>query len=359
MKKKSPAVLPISMTIVTIFATIFINGCSPKLYEKTFDGLTFRTRDTIQLGYSRDTIRLGYYERVTYSHVICYGSLGYIHHAYDEHDEFAFKRYVIWDIDKDFPEEVTKELKTNDGIIAVYEKASSRYLDGPPYTYINVREALNSGEMVLKMNPNASKNPWLTDKIAFLYYNFNKQGTNEAGSLAKEYIYRFQKELYNKGNNDEFEREKVLQTANALLRDEVQKVDFTQKYCIYTTMEFGEYDFAKKGFPIQKETLQSSSLIIANSEGQYQPIGLSFSNLKDFQFVAVPEDEASQLIKRVKSRMDIAGNVSRKVYAIINFEISTSKIGERQLQGKIVDIELYEFPIKVQGLGYNWIGTMK
>jgi hypothetical protein len=330
MKKK----LLFSVSVAIAAATLF-NGCSPKLYEKTFDGLTFRTRDTIQLGYSE-------YGYGCYSHVTRSCS------------NLAFNRYVIWDIDKDFSEEIRQELKTSDGIIGVYEKASSRYLGGPLYTYINAREALNSGEMVLKMNPNASKNPLLTDKIAFLYYT--KQRANEAGLLANEYLYRFQKELYGKGSNDEFEREKMLQASNTLLRDEVQKADFTQQYYIYTTMEFGEYNFAKKGFPIQSD---DSGLIIADSEGQHPPIGLSFSNLKDFQLVSVPEDEASQLIKRVKSRKDVGGNISRKVYAIVNFEVSPSKVGERQLQGKIVDIELYEFPVKVQGMGYNWIGTMK
>ncbi|MDR1226266.1 MAG: DUF4852 domain-containing protein [Prevotellaceae bacterium] len=333
-------------TSVAIAVAILLNGCSPKLYEKTFDDLTFRTRDTIQLGYS---------EYGCYFHVAHWGSANVPYTR--SCSNLAFNRYVIWNIDEGFSNTLKQELKTSDGIIAVYEKAS--YSLGVGYTYINVREALNSGEMVLKMNPNASKNPLLTDKIAFLYYT--KQRANEAGSLANEYLYRFQKELYGKGSNDEFEREKMLQTSNALLRDEVQKVDFTQQYYIYTTMEFGEYNFAKKGFPIQKEALQSdgSGLIIANSEGQHPPIGLSFSNLKDFQLVSVPEGEASQLIKRVKSRKDVLGNISRKVYAIINFEVSPSKVGERELQGRIVDIELYEFPVKVQGMGYNWIGTMK
>jgi hypothetical protein len=184
----------------------------------------------------------------------------------------------------------------------------------------------------------------LTEKVAFLYY---VNGASSSDEFIEEYLFRYMNDIYTQTKNDEFEYRKSLNIAKEQLIQNLEQVDSSKKFNTVVQLTLGNYDFERKGFPIQED----SPAYIVVPRGEYEMfkyfnlISLAFSNFTSFQFFKISEDDASQLIKR---RKDNFGNINREVYAVINFKITQSlelarSNDQRQLVGEITSVELYEY----------------
>ena len=99
---------------------------------------------------------------------------------------------------------------------------------------------------------------WLKSQLDSL---FDKLSEEEYLSYAQG----FEKEIYNKYHNDEFEWFDQFQIIKQKCDKKIEEADLTATYTVVTTVEFGDYDFTNGGFPI------------SIGEGTFFPLGITSS----------------------------------------------------------------------------------
>ncbi len=304
-----------------------------------FDGTVFSTGDTVTVGYNS-----GYNH---YQYIAEYGT------SYDRATtNLTLKKYAIKSVNETYSKVAAVFYDRAQRIITFGKKG----ILGVSY-YADINEALRSGEIVVKDNPNALQFDALADSVAFAY--FVKELKEPVKQFREEYLQRYFPKIYSSNRNDEFEFQKSLAKGEKGLVQGIEHHNFSQPYRLLTRLNLESYDFEKGGFPLQEENLRLNVVIPGyrlDHAGPYPATDIVFPNFSAFRFVQVDENEANGLLKRRKDRY---GSVNREVYATINFELDglypKQTENTRLLQGNILSIELYEF----SNYRYNWIGTIE
>jgi hypothetical protein len=219
--------------------------------------------------------------------------------------------------------------------------------------YADIDNAIKKGEIVLSVNPSFSKNKVLNDTLAYIYHA--KTSGNSIDSYKNEYLYRFKRELYQKTHQDEFEYQKSLSIAKKEMQETIDNFDFIQDFTVLTSLNVGNYNFDNSVFPLTEEQL-ILSIVELNPFLQYKSVNLYFPNYNEFSYIVIDSESANSFVKRRKDRF---GDVNRKVYLKISFNLveKSDDIGQELkdniIIGKIKSIEFYDF----DHCNYNWLGT--
>ena len=117
---------------------------------------------------------------------------------------------------------------------------------------------------------------------------------------AKEYLYRFDHDVYKQNYQDEFSFNSLLSNKKKELVEKAKEYDLNKPFFAYTKQEFGSYNFDTNSFPIvwdgnytrlMDDMTESAVKKDINNEGiDLSDIRLCFENAEEFSnFPLAPE----------------------------------------------------------------------
>jgi hypothetical protein len=288
------------LVIASLFISLMVFGQD----FQALDGNTYSKGDTIIIG-----IHSGY---KSYDDIKEYYTTRYSSGYQDVKVNLAFKKYIIKSIGTN--SELAKKLYWDEEDIIV-RFGTTGFL-GDDY-YANLNDAVKSGEIISRLpdEGNWIENDKLNDSIAFVY--FVKTSPIPTDKFGEEYLYRFMYEKYKSSHEDEFEYYSSVEKAKQTLKSILPKVDFNKQFSLYTSFYLDNYDFENKGFLIRDDNPKYE---VADDKnwGQHPSIYIVFPDFEKYKFVSIDPNNANAYIKRKKDRY---GDVDRKAYAKINFQI--------------------------------------
>lgn len=309
---------------------------------KTFDGQNFNVGDTIQIGVSTYENEFKDIHSVTYQkNYVCQ----------------PLKKYVIIRIDPN--DAKFKQFWKNNNAVRIDIAPKKGFFSLP--SIINLDEAIRDGEVILKINSNrlTQKDDLLDEKLSFLF--FCKQSKLPLKLFSKEYLYRFQNDVFTQTHEDEFEFQNSLSKAEKSLEVDLDKADTSKIYSIVSTIELGNYDFDKQAFAF--DIHNSSFELLHNVPSPFASlpsISISFKNSSEQAYLQIPSAEANSFLKR---RKNYEGRIDRTAYVVINFKLSQTPIKDINdyptkssywLNAELKNIEFYDSKTFL----YNWLGTV-
>ncbi|WP_075603202.1 DUF4852 domain-containing protein [Saccharicrinis aurantiacus] len=190
----------------------------------------------------------------------------------------------------------------------------------------------------------------------------------------KEYLYRFEKDIYKQNYQDEFSFNELLSTKKKELVTKAENYKLNKAFFSYTKQNFGSYDFDTNSFPIIWEG-NSTRIIsdsgetsvakyINNEQIDFSVVRLYFENIEEFSSFPLPQERAKFLIDH---RKQPSGKVSRDLYVGVQFivkEIAGSEWiknkyfsdgTEKFLICEITRIDLFED----KDFAVNYLSTVK
>ena len=130
------------------------------------------------------------------------------------------------------------------------------------------------------------------------YFATSKEKIDE--KTYEDYIKGYYNSIYEKYNEDEFEKNEQFNKIKSELDDEVKNFDTTSLYTISTKIDIGEYDFYFKGFnckALDKTSYFAFRELDKQEFFEYMKTAtVFFNNSDDFNFLQYPEEKAKTFI---------------------------------------------------------------
>jgi hypothetical protein len=328
--------------LLVLCLSVGVSSLAQNPDEYVSNGISFKVGDTIQLGRPAS----GKYYR--------YVKTPFQYGVTAVEKDLSSRKYAISSLHETSPK-VASAFYKEGRIIAFGTKGFS----GETY-YADIEEALKSGEIVLDLGKalrdskktipaELTTTSTLAGGAAFLSF-VKGLNTIAVAQFAEEYMYRYMNVLYTRTHEDEFDRRKALLIAKNQLALGTERIDFANDFSIDIRLTLKNYDFENEGFPTN--ITDNSVYQVVRFDGKFSDISVMFIDIKKLQFVEMPEDEAKQLLEKMK---DSSGAINRKVFAKVSFKVThsedkSSKNANRLLIGEITSFELY-------GADMNLIGT--
>lgn len=267
-----------------------------------FDNSVFTIGDSIIIGIPR-----GYFSSNRYFYNIkepkVQGGTVYYERA---NTNISFKKYLI----KKFYSDIDGE-KFSKGT-PIIEVGKKGFL-GVSY-YIDIESALKDGEIISSLEPFNNKNILqINDSIAII--NKIYLSGLSAKSFSNEYLYRLRNPTYTKVQNDEFDLNNALSSAQKEIEKSLLNFSNETTYYIETELNIGNYDFSTSTFPIEKWNRDFRLLKLTLNPNTPELFSI-FGNLDAIKNIPVNPHLANSFIKR---RKDSYGNINRTMYAKVYF----------------------------------------
>jgi len=197
------------------------------------------------------------------------------------------------------------------------------------------------------------------------YYNcflgyLKRSNTDLTDTLIEEYISDYDWRFYQRNRNNEFEWPDILEQHRDRLRQAVLEHDADSEYGIAYSVEFGTYDFAKRGFPIDIRRGTTMSINSRGADSKLKPMAIFLEDFEKYSFFPIGRDEANELIK---SRTDNeTGEINRRLTILIYFKMGNfsgqaysglvTRLGSGYfpVTGTIINIEAYNGDAKIGDL---------
>ncbi len=169
-----------------------------------------------------------------------------------------------------------------------------------------------------------------------------KYGTKGPDPIAKIYLYELETDTYTRAQGDEFEMKSRLNEAKQAMQNEI--LDPNEVFYIASSENLGPYDFDAKTFELKPMTKNTFFKLMSYSPDQSGPkskgISINFANPGIVTNLPMAQDRANDFIK---ARKDEAGNVNRKVFLKILFNVTGVMPNKDDvLTGTIISVEVYE-----------------
>ena len=152
------------------------------------------------------------------------------------------------------------------------------------------------------------------------------------------YLYHSNPEKYTRLKNDEFEWGDAVKEAKenfAKISEQYKNYSKDKTFVSLLSAEFGEYNFEKEAFPIERfissnsyVNIGDSSSINSSSHGSNNVCcsKLVFDNVNEEKhFIKMPKEEAKGFLKGKKDKW---GNIKRQIGVDIEFGVSKSELSE-------------------------------
>ena len=133
-------------------------------------------------------------------------------------------------------------------------------------------------------------------------------------------MFRYNKELYRKYKDDEFEYGDILNKATKELADKISTIKFGDIYALgLSYVDLKDYDFEKGGFPIElKGYTDWLTVSMVGTPGNTE-VSVYFQNYTEHTFLPMDKERAKALIA---SRKDSYGSVNRNIFVRLYVSIS-------------------------------------
>lgn len=153
------------------------------------------------------------------------------------------------------------------------------------------------------------------------------------------YMKLYRPDEWNRYRNDEFELQDKRQETIAIMKEQVAAFSLEEEFVVYTTFEFGDYDFKNEVFPL--DALGETTYFHDRKYGygtfpsEYK---VFFSNPTKVGDINMPKSDAKDFLQ---SRKDRFGYVDRRLNAKIAFRITNLKNGRNELVGELTHVTIY------------------
>jgi len=234
--------------------------------------------------------------------------------------------------DKRYRGEIIKQFR-------IYPDGDTYVVTNKTFNYlINIEKGLETGEILTPklMELIDNKPTVFSDSIAYLAYLKRKENINTEN--VKEFLFLFDRNKYNSVREDEFAFHNQMKGTQSFLNETIKDIDTSKTYFIRFDNEIGNFDFDLLSFPLLWNG--NGTQILNNTWSSFVPedinksgikltdLRIYFSNYEDFKHLPLPTEKAQHLINHRKSS---SGNVNRKVYMGIQFEIK-KLVGNEDLE---------------------------
>lgn len=201
--------------------------------------------------------------------------------------------------------------------------------------------------------------------LSAFYIYLNLSDTKITDEMYLDYAKTVEKETYEKYKNDEFEWHDKFEEIKANFNKNVETANVDGKFIIMTTVEIGDYDFTKEGYPftINKDVFfpmpnvveETRRYNIAKTALFRTDIALKLKDLEKYNFLPMPKDQAKTFLQARKSS---SGYINRKVSIVCHYEISDFNSKEYKdfekicgkkylpLMGTISSAEIYDNTVR-------------
>lgn len=164
------------------------------------------------------------------------------------------------------------------------------------------------------------------DKNSAFYIYIKGSKTTLTSSEELDYAKSFERAIYDKYNNDEFEWDEQFTTIKQSLKNKIDQADLDSTYTIVTSVEFGDYDFTNEGFPVSIgegtffpfEHFDNWTSITSGSTLD-KKIALKLDSFEKYNFLAMPKAEGKAFLQSRKSN---SGYVNRDITLQITYKIA-------------------------------------
>jgi hypothetical protein len=327
-----------------------------------FDNTTFKTGDSIFIG-----LPTSYYFNKIYNNFLYIKEykVGQYKNGYDNSSlNIALKKYQIIDMFDDNSENPIFPFTKGVVVIEVGKKGffGSKY-------FIDITNAIHCGEVILNYKPaNEPIAENFTDSLAILFKV--KTSKQPAKNYAEEFLYRMHYNKHESVVNDEFEFNNAINQSTNELEDLLTNISSNKQFVIRTKLSVDNYDFNTLSFPMGGfEELYVLVYGISKGKGmdynksEFSTTNLVFINKDDMKLLPVEQSIANSFVKR---RKDNSGNIDRRIYTKIYFNIVElpqdspalsnykNTASEYYLFAKINRIEVYDF----EHCLYNFLGAI-
>lgn len=159
------------------------------------------------------------------------------------------------------------------------------------------------------------------DKLAIAGLKTNIKNIDKS-SAGLWYLVHLQSQKWDKFRNDEFEIDGAITQAYPLLINDIEKYQsfISSSTNILLSIEFGDYDFSKEGFPLNN-LMSTKHWLQYTGKNVVRPYGgdlhLVFENANNMHLLSMAKDEAKMFLQKRKS----GSYVNRKLTAKYYFKI--------------------------------------
>lgn len=201
---------------------------------------------------------------------------------------------------------------------------------------IEIENAFRTGEVFCKQSQifNSKNYTPFTDEVALL--QVVKLKRKEPADIAEEYLRRVHPVRYMEIDENEFVLRKEIRDIIPVIKAKADSLQDSTVYKFTSKVHLSEYDFDKKGFPLEIPYAGISALTYIGFPNETQA-NIVFTNASNFSLFPISETIAEQLFT-YKTTM---GVTDRWVYLRINFKITGSEEESNNLVAEIIDIEVY------------------
>ncbi|MBO7370541.1 MAG: DUF4852 domain-containing protein [Campylobacter sp.] len=141
------------------------------------------------------------------------------------------------------------------------------------------------------------------------------------------YLYHSNPEKYDRLKNDEFEWGDAVKEAKenfAKISEQYKNYSKDKTFVELLSAEFGEYNFEKEAFPIERFLSSNSYVNISSTNVCCSK--LVFDNInQEKHFIKMPKEEAKNFLKTKKSS---SGYVNRDIGVDVEFSVTKSELSE-------------------------------
>jgi antitoxin component YwqK of YwqJK toxin-antitoxin module len=208
--------------------------------------------------------------------------------------------------------------------------------------------------VLISFNINAQK---LNKEQAFFYfmkiYNLKpstatfKTGISQGGNCGSNYLEYyaniFDSYNYNQSRNDEFKKNNYDEVLNNKLLEGINNVDFSNKYTISFTAQFGTYSFSNSTFPISFDV---NNIRLYDECHLMIYIDRIVNSVYLDRNLHLPKDQAEEFLDY---RKDKFGNIDRRIYLNLTYSILNRKANRAKnfsnMLGSNFDIYFYSIEI--------------
>lgn len=165
-----------------------------------------------------------------------------------------------------------------------------------------------------------------TESAFYLYLKGSKTELSEDEKL--DYAKIVESDTYNKYKNDEFEWDEKFSAIKNKLADKINSTDLNAVYTIVTSVEIGDYNFEKEGFPVAinegvyfpfERFSGLWSYGISEKSILYKQSAFKLDGFEKYNFIAMPKAEAKKFLQ---GRKNSWGDVNRNVTLQITYKIA-------------------------------------
>lgn len=153
------------------------------------------------------------------------------------------------------------------------------------------------------------------------------------------YMKIYRSDVWDRYRNDEFELQDKRDETVKMMKERISSFPLNEEFVVYTSFDFGDYDFKKQVFPLDSLTETTYFPEFRGNSGSFPyTYKVFFKNTAKIGNINMAKDDARNFLKKRKDRY---GDVDRSVNAKLQFRITKLKNGRDELEAELTHVTIY------------------